>query len=81
MCLPLFESLENCTNNLCNNMNNLYNDANNLCVTIMNNINNTKRQTYTETSKKITRSHSDSNIKYSNINNPDSWEMLQIRLV
>ena len=74
MCLPLIESFDNCTNNIYDNICNLYN-------TIINSINDEKRYNYTDSINKITRSHSDSKIKYSDINNPDGWEMLQIRLV
>lgn len=74
MCLPLIEAFENCTNSFYQNMSNLYN-------TIINSINDERTYSYTESVNKITRSHSDSKIKYSDINNPDGWEMLQIRLV
>jgi len=74
ICLSLIEGVDNCINNLYDNMSNLYNS-------IINTINNKKSYNYTESIEKITRSYSDSKIKYSNINNPDSWEMLQIRLV
>lgn len=72
MCLPLIEVLDNCTNNICDKIYSLYN-------TIYNSING--ERTYTDSNNKITRSHSDSKIKYSDIDNPDGWEMLQIRLV
>lgn len=74
MCIPVIEAFDNCTNNIYDNICNLYN-------TIYNSINSEKTYSYTESVNKITRSHSDSKIKYSDINNPDGWEMLQIRLV
>ena len=74
MCLPLIEAFENCTDNLCDNLCSLYN-------TIRNTIDNEDTYKETESVNKITRSHSDSKIKYSDVNNPDGWEMLQIRLV
>lgn len=74
MCLPLIEAFDSCTNNIYHNIRNLYN-------TIINSINDERIYSYTESVNKITRSHSDSKIKYSDINNPDGWEMLQIRLV
>jgi hypothetical protein len=78
--LPFLECLETCTTNfiatidtICDNMCNLYDK--------ILSIKPPKKYNYVEEVKKITRSHSDSKIKYSDINNPDAWEMLQIRLV
>lgn len=83
-CLPIIEAVENCSGNflytidiVCDNMCNLYNK-------VLHTIKPPKKYNYEEqTSRKINRSWSDSKIKYSNNNsdNPDAWEMLQIRLV
>ena len=79
--LPFLNCIETCANNLiisidilCDNMCNFYDK-------IVESVKPPKKYNYTGEVKKITRAHSDSKIKYSAVNNPDAWEMLQIRLV
>lgn len=83
-CFPIIQVVENCSGNflytidiVCDSMCNLYDK-------VLHTIKPPKKYKYDEqNTRKINRSCSDSKIKYSNNNadNPDAWEMLQIRLV
>ena len=74
MLLPIVEKIEQCSVKTYHELYNLYNY-------VIKNIRNKRDNSYDVKSQKLNRSYSDSNIKYSDDSNPNSWEMLQIRLV
>lgn len=80
-CTFVFETFEECTDFLFYNINSLFDKIIN--EKYKNKNKTTTRNNNYKRTQNINRSSSDSNIEYSitNPNNPDSWEMLQIRLV
>lgn len=77
-CLPVIES---CSNNLCYTIDVVCNNICNLYDRLIQSDKASPKNIDERIIRKIERSYSDSKIKYSNSDNPDAWEMLQIRLV